>query len=56
MGLPKEAEITELGVKSQSSDEDCAGSAKIFRAFECRPDDEQDELPLDSDFGMHDFQ
>ena len=56
VGLPREGEITERGVESQSSDEECAGSSKIFRAFECRPDDEQEEIPLDSDFAMHDFQ
>ena len=56
VGLPQEGEITERGAESQSSDEECAGSANISRAFDSLPGDEEDELPLGSDFAMHDFQ
>ena len=56
VGLPQEGEITARGVESESSDEECAGSANISRVWDSRPDDEQEEIPLGSDFVMHDFQ
>jgi hypothetical protein len=57
VGLPREDEITARGIDSESSDEECAGSANISRVFDCMPgDDDEEEIPLGSDFGMHDFQ
>ena len=54
VGLPREDEITERGVHSESSDEACAGNPEMARLFDAS-DDEESPPVFNQDFEMHDF-